>query len=246
MRSATIDTKRATLRSDEPRDLRPPGSPATVWAAFAAQGRWKSWTLVGLLATQALSGFALIRLSSRPPEYILVDAEGNATPVRRAVATDALLAFLAEKTRPPEPVVVRFTRDFMRLGIGLNSSTIDANWPAALAMMSPELRARVDAEAATRKLVEVFRSARRKTEIAFHEIVVEDRTPSQLTVRVVATRKVSSLVDGTAGSSTERIQVSLVERFVPPTMERPDGLEVSDWRVTPLPGLAEVSLPGRQ
>ena len=26
-----------------------PGSPPAVWAAFAAQGRWKSWTLVGLL-----------------------------------------------------------------------------------------------------------------------------------------------------------------------------------------------------
>ena len=53
-----------------------------------------------------------------PPEVVLLDAAGDATPVRRTVATDALLKFLADRTRPPDVAVVRFTRDFLHLALG--------------------------------------------------------------------------------------------------------------------------------
>jgi hypothetical protein len=224
----------ATVRTEE-RDPRPPGSPPAIWAAFVAQSAWKSWTIAGLLGLVGLQGIALIRMASRPPEYVLVDANGSTTPIRRSVATDALLRFLAERTRPPELAIVRFTRDFINLALALNSSTIAANWPAALSMMTPELRERVSAEAASQRLVETFTVAQRKTELTFDEIVLESRTPSLLAVRASLSRRVSSLVEGVGGVAVDRVQVELVERIVAPSMERPDGLEVEEWRLVPLP-----------
>ena len=218
-----------------PSDARPPGSPPAVWSAFAVQGAWKSWTIVGLLGLVGMQSVALARLASRPPEFVLVDAAGRTTPVRRSVATDALLKLVAERTRPPEMTVVRFTRDFLHLALALNSSTVEANWPAALTMMSPALRQRVEAEAAAQRLVETYRQAGRRTELAFEEVVIEDRTPSLLSVRAVIVRRTGPLLPGTAASASDRVEVELVERLVPPTMERPDGLEVEQWRLVALP-----------
>ena len=214
---------------------KPPGSPPAVWAAFAAQSAWKSWTIVGLLGLVGMQSVALVRLASRPPEFVLVDAAGRTTPVRRSVATDAILKLVAEKTRPPEMVVVRFTRDFLHLALALNSSTVEANWPAALAMMSPSLRQRVEAEAAAQRLVESWQAGQRRTDLAFEEIVLEDRTPSLLSVRAVIARRTGPLLPGSGGTASDRVEVELVERIVPPTMERPDGLEVEEWRLVELP-----------
>jgi hypothetical protein len=122
------------------------------------------------------------------------------------VATDALLKFLAERTRPPEVAIVRFTRDFLHLALAINSSTIEASWPAALAMMAPELRSRVAAEAASSRLVETWRLAQRKTELTFEEVVLEDRTPSLLAVRATLLRKTGPLVEGAGPSSADRVQ----------------------------------------
>lgn len=236
--------RKAVVRTERRGDPAPPGSPPAVWAAFAAQGRWKSWTLVGLLAIVALQSLAIVRLATRPPEVVLVGAAGEVTPVRRSVATDALLAFLAERTRPPEVAIVRFTRDFLHLALAVNSSTIEANWPAALAMMAPELRARVEAEAASSRLVETWRLAQRKTELLFEEVVLEDRTPSLLSIRATLTRRTGPLVEGTDPTGTDRVRVELVARIVTPTLERPDGLEVAEWRLTPLPVTHAGSKPG--
>lgn len=225
---------KGVVRTEHP-DPRPPAAPPAVWAAFAAQGAWKSWVIVVLLAMQGLLVIALVRLASRPPEYVLVDSAGQTTPIRRSVATDALLTFLADRTRPPEVAIVRFTRDFLNLALALNSSTVDTNWPAALAMMTPELRARVEADAAAQRLVERYRFAQRKTELTFEEITLETRTPTVLAVRATLLRRILPLVEGMTGGATDRVQVELVERVVAPSMERPDGLEVEEWRLIPLP-----------
>lgn len=233
----------AVIRTSSP-DPRPPGSPPAVWAAFVAQSAWKSWTLVALLAVVVLLCIAVVRLASRPPEFVMVDANGRTTPVRRTVATDALLRFLADRTRPPELSVVRFTRDFLHLALGLNSSTVDANWPAALAMMAPELRERIARESAAKRLVETYRLAQRKTELSFDEIVIEDQSATHVAVRATLTRRTLPLVEGGGPTDTDRVQVEVIERFVAPTMECPDGLEVQEWRLVPL-ALSETGTAGR-
>jgi len=225
--------KRAALRT-ELRDPRPEGSPPAIWAAFVRQSAWKSWAIVALLALSGLLAMANIRLATRPPEVVVLDGAGQATPVKRTVATEALLAFLAERSRPPELEIVRFTRDFLHLALAINSTTVDANWEQALAMMSPGLRARTAAEASAKKLVETYRLANRRTELRFEEIVLEDRTPTLLTVRATMLRRVEPLGEPGQGT-TDRIQVELVETIVPRTQERPDGLEVAEWRLVSLP-----------
>jgi hypothetical protein len=226
---------RAVVKTERRVPPVPLGSPPAVWASFVAQGRWKSWTLVTLLGLLALQSLAVIRLATRPPEVVLVDAGGDATPVRRTVATDALLKFLADRTRPPDVAVVRFTRDFLRLALGLNSTTIDANWPAALAMMAPELRARIEAEASRSRLLETWRLAQRRIDLGFDEVVLEDRNPGALTIRATLTRRTMPLVEGAGTTSTDRVRVELVARSVTPTLDRPDGLEVAEWRLSPIP-----------
>jgi hypothetical protein len=226
---------RALVKTDRKKVPLPPGSPPAVWAAFIEQGRWKSWTLVALLGLLALQSLAVVRLATRPPEVVLLDAAGDATPVRRTVGTDALLKFLADRTRPPDVAVVRFTRDFLRHVLGLNSSTIDASWPAALALMAPELRARVEAEATKTRLVETWRLAQRRVDLSFDEIVLEDRNPGALTIRATLTRRTMPLVEGSGPNSTDRVTVELVARTVTPTLDRPDGLEVAEWRLSPIP-----------
>jgi hypothetical protein len=159
------------------------------------------------------------------------------------VATDALLRFLSDRTRPPQITIVRFTRDFLHLALGLNSSTIEANWPAALAMMSSGLRERLTKESAAKRLVETYRLAQRRTELSFDEIAVEDESATQVTVRATLTRKSLPLVEGGGPTETDRVQVELVERIVPATMECPDGLEVQDWRLVPF-ALSEKGAEG--
>jgi len=123
----------------------------------------------------------------------------------------------------------------LRLALAVNSSTIEASWPTALAMMAPELRGRVQAEAASSRLVETWRLAQRRTDLGFEEVVLEDRTPSLLAIRATLSRRTGPLVEGAGPSTTDRVQVDLVARIVTPTLDRPDGLEVAEWRLTPLP-----------
>jgi len=213
----------------------PPGSPPAIWAAFAAQSAWKSLAIGGLLAVSAVLSVAVVRLSSRPPEVILIGGDGSATPVRRSMATDALLQFLADHARPPELTVVRFAREFLQLALALNSSTVEESFAEALRRMAPELRHRIEAEAGTRKLLETWRRAERKIELAYEEIAVEGRTPGLVTVRATISRHTGPLLGAGGGTTTDRVEVDLVVRPVPPTLERPDGLEVVEWRMQPLP-----------
>lgn len=236
--------QKAVIRTEQKGARTPPGHPPAIWAAFAEQGRWKSWTMAGLLGLVALQSIAIIRLATRPPEVVLVGAAGEVTPVHRSVATDALLKFLADHTRPPEVAIVRFTRDFLQLALGVNSSTVDVAWPAALAMMAPDLRARIEAEATRKRLVETWRQAQRRTDISFEEIVLEERTPSLLAIRATLSRRTAPLAEGAGAGSTDRVRVDLVARIVTPTLDRPDGLEVAEWRLAPAPVTDSASPPG--
>jgi hypothetical protein len=191
---------------------------------------------VALLGVVVLLVIANIRLASRPPEYVIVDgATGDATLVKHSLSTDALLRFIAERTKPPKVAIVRFTRDFLHLALAVNSSTIEANWPAALALMSPSLRAKLEAESTAQKLVETYKVAQRKTELKFESLEILDRTDSLFAVRAVMSRRVSPLLDNGSGPRSEdRIQVDVVEEIVPATVDRPDGLQVVEWRLAKL------------
>src|SRR5512138_214214 len=101
-REHQMATSLPKLRTESP-DPRPPGAPGAVWDAFARQAAWKNWALIVLFGLLLLSLLANVRLAARPPEFVVVENPGGkATYVKRAVATDALLKFLADKTRPPE------------------------------------------------------------------------------------------------------------------------------------------------
>ena len=229
---ASVAQPMARLRRDP--EGAAPDSPPAVWEAFAAQSAWKSWAIAGLLLALAIVGSAAVRLAGRPPEVVLIDAGGNATPVRRSLATDSLLHFIADHTRPPEVAVVRFTKEFLRLSLAWNSSTVDSDWSEALARMAPDLRRRAEAEAAGRRLVEAWRAAQRRTELVFEELFVEDRPAGQIAVRATVRRVVRPLVGGD-GESADRLRVELVERPFIPTLDRPDGLEVVEWHLAALP-----------
>ena len=66
---------------------RPPGSPPAVWAAFASQGRWKSWVLLGQLLCLLFLISVCLQLAKLEPDVVLVGADGKGEYVRRSVAT---------------------------------------------------------------------------------------------------------------------------------------------------------------
>jgi len=209
-------------------------APPAIWRAFAMQGAWKSWVIVALLGILTVNGVAMARLANRPPEYVLVDADGKATYVKSGVATDALLRFLNDKTRPPELTIVRFTRTFLELALAIDSLTVEANWPAALAMMGPELRERVSKEAAAAKMVEGYKLSQQKTSLTFKDVQLVTRTPSLLHVRATISRSRQSRADPSAPAVVDEVVVDLAEQIVTPRLDRPDGLEVVAWSLEKL------------
>lgn len=227
-------------RSSAPR---PPGAPGAVWDAFVRQAAWKSWALILLFGLLLLSLLANVRLAARPPEFVVVENPGGrSTYVRRGIATDALLTFLADKTRPPELAIVRFTRDFVQLAFGINSSTIDANWRQALSMMTPSMRERVRKQTDAAKLLETYRAAQVRSDLAIEDILLVEQTPTLLHVKTILSRRKGPLLGG-GPYTTDRLAVDLVETVSPASPERPDGLAVAEWQVDELPleGAAAVS-----
>ena len=210
-----------------------PNAPVSIFQAFQAQGAWKSWVIVCLLGLLFLSLVANVRLASKAPEFVLVDAEtGDATLVKRSVATSALLEFVADRTRPPEVAVVKFVQEFLHLSLAVNSTTIENNWNEALARMTPSLRTRLAAEAEQQKIVATYKAAQRKTDLTFEAITLLDRTPKLLAVRAEMKRRVAPLLDtGSGPSSEDRIQVDTVLEIVPATTEYPAGLRVAEFRL---------------
>ena len=222
------------LRTEAP-DPRPPGAPGAVWDAFARQAAWKNWALILLFGLLLLSLLANVRLAARPPEFVVVENPGGkSTYVRRAVATDALLKFLAEKTKPPEIAVVRFTRDFVQLAFGINSSTIDANWPQALSMMTDPMRERVNKQTEAAKLLDTYRAAQVRSDLAIEDILLIEQTPTLLHVKTTLSRRKGPIIGG-GPFTTDRLAVDLVEANVPISPDHPDGLAVAEWQIQELP-----------
>src|SRR5437016_11830698 len=87
----------------------PPGSPPAIWTAFARQAAWREWVIAALLALNALTIVAAVRIARKDPDVILVAPDGKSSYVPRSTANDALLRFLAEqKQRPSDVTVVHF------------------------------------------------------------------------------------------------------------------------------------------
>ena len=232
--------RRAIVKNSH-QECRPSGHPVAVWDAFVRQAAWKSWVIVVLVALLGLSLLLNIRLASRPPEFVVVEnPSGKATLVRQAVATDELLRFLAQRTRPPEVAVLRFTRDFLQLAFAVNSSTVHAAWPQALAMMTSALRSRVEGEAAGSGLVEAYAAAQVRTDLNIEDVVLVQRTDALLHVRATLARRKAPLAGG-GTASEDRLDVDLVEEFVPATPEHPDGLAVAEWQIRDLPAAVSAA-----
>ncbi len=228
------------LRTQVP-DPRPPGSPGAVWDAFARQAAWRNWALIFLFGLLLLSLLLNLRLAARPPEFVVVENPGGkSTYVRRAVATEALLKFLADKTKPPEIAVVRFTRDFVQLAFGVNSSTIDANWPQALSMMTGPMRERVNKQTEAAKLLDTYRAAQVRSDLAIEDILLIEQTPTLLHVKTTLSRRKGPLLGG-GPFTTDRLAVDLVEASVPVSPEHPDGLAVAEWQISELPAEAPAA-----
>lgn len=211
------------------------GAPPVIWAAFARQASMKSGVILGLLLLLAMSLLANLRLLGRPPEFVVVENPGGqATLVRQSVATDALLKFLRERTQVPDIAVVRFTRDFLRLAFAVNSSTVEANFQQALAMMTNPMRARVAEQAAKERLVETYKAAQVKTALAIEDILLLTRTPTLLQVKATMVRTKSPLFLGGGADVVDRLAVDLVLETVTPSLDRPDGLAVAEWSIQEL------------
>jgi hypothetical protein len=210
---------------------RPNLGPPAVWLAFVRQGAWKSWVLILQFFVIALLILANLRLSQRPPDVVVVAPDGKSTYVTASIAGEALVRFLAaQKQEPSDLTVLHFTRDFLELALAVNSSTIEAAWPKALAMMSPPLRARVARESAEQKLLETYKLARVRTQLVIEDVSIVEHVDSLLHVKATVSRLKSEILDGTGGSR-DRLEVDIVERVVPRTIDTPDGLELVDFNV---------------
>lgn len=106
--------------------------------------------------------------------------------------------------------------------------------------MGPALRAKLDSESKSQKLLETYRVAQRKTDVQFESLELVDRTDTLLAVRAVLKRRIAPLLEGMGGSVLQdRIQVDVVEEIVPAGVDHPDGLQVVEWRMAklePAPG----------
>ncbi len=217
------------MKSASVRALGPPA----IWTAFAKQAAWKDWVIVALFALNVLLVIAGVHIARRDPDIVLVAADGKSTFVPRQIAGDALERFLSEQRQQPSDVtVVHFTQEFLRLAFAINSSTIEAAWADALALMGDDLRGRYAAEAAGQKFVEIYKLARVRTSLTVEELQLVDRTSTLLHVRAVVARSKASLISDEAALFDDRLAIELVERVVPRSMSRPDGLEVVGLNVS--------------
>jgi hypothetical protein len=222
-------------------------SPPAIWAHFARQAAWKDWVIAALLILNALTVIAGSHVAAKAPDIVTIAPDGRSTFVHREVASAALLDFIAEqRQQPSDATVVHFTKDFLRLALSANSSTIDATWSEALSMMGEQLRKRLKQESETKGLLESYKVVRVKSSMDFDDIVLVERTRDLLQVKATVTRIKSSLLDESRAGVSDRLVVDLVERIVPRTAVRPDGLEVVDWHFAPRATNAAATVPHGQ
>jgi hypothetical protein len=215
---------------------RPAGSPPAVYEAFVIQNRWKNWVLAGQFVAILMLVVCVLAIGRRDPDVVLVEPDGKSHYLNRSMASGPLMQFLAEQRQLPSDVtVMHFSKEFLTTALALNSSTIDAAWPQALAMMDASLRGRVGKESAQGKLVEGYKAAQLSSSIAIDDLVVVERTPSLLHLRAALSRSKVSLLTPNGMPETEKISVDLVERIVPRSVGRPDGLEVAEYKILAAP-----------
>ena len=218
------------------KNVLPPGTPPAIWARFAQQAAWKDWIIVALLTLNGLLIIAGARLAHREPDVVVIGPDGKSSYVQRSVAAKALLDFIADqRLQPSDVTVVRFTRDFVRLALSANSSTVDATWSEALSMMSPPLRQRLAAESERQKLLETYKQLKVRTIVDVLDVDLVERTKELLQVKASVRRGKAPLLDETAGPAQDRLAVELALRVLPRTLAHPDGLEVVEWKVAVLP-----------
>jgi hypothetical protein len=222
---------------------RTPGAPPAVLAAFLRQGRYKTWALFAQFGLNLLLVLCLWGALHREPDVVLVSPDGQSTYVNRSLAGEALVRFLSEQRQLPSDVtILHFSKVFLDLVLAVNSSTIEGTWPQALALMDPELRARVQRQAAEQKLIQGYQLAQTKTSLHYEEAHLLEHTDALVHLHATLRRTRSSLLarEG-SGELLDRVGVDLVERIVPRTPAHPDGLVVSDWRVEVLPREPKVA-----
>ena len=177
----------------------------------------------------ALLILANIRLSQKAPDIVVVAPDGKSTYLTPSVAGDALVRFLADqKQEPSDLTVLHFTRDFLQVALAVNSSTIENAWPKALSMMAASLRTRVAKESSEQKLIETYKLARVRTELVIEDISVLERVDPLIHLKATVSRLKSEIPDGSA-ISRDRVEVDLIERRVPRSVDKADGLELIDF-----------------
>lgn len=203
--------------------------PPAIWTSFAEQARWKSWALTLLFAVVLVQAIALVVVGKREPDVVLVGSDGKSTYLNRSIAGSELERFLTERRHEPSDVtVLHFTKTFLEAFLAANSSTIEEVLPSALSMLSSGLRLRFGKEAAAEKLVETVKAAHVRTQVYIESLSLEERQGSVLRLRATVRRIKSNLLDA-AAPTFDRLEIDLVERVVPRTLERPDGLEIADY-----------------
>ena len=98
-------------------------------------------------------------------------------------------------------------------------------------MMGAALRARVSAEAEQRQSVQAYKLAGIRTALTVEDVALVERHKDLFHVRATVSRTKTSLLNATA-ATTDRLSVDLVERIVPRSISRPDGLEVVEYQNT--------------
>lgn len=210
-------------------------APPAVWTAFASQGRWKNWVMVGQLLLLALMSQVCLRLARTEPDVVVVDGLGESHYVERSVATAPLLDWLKEQRGEASDITIEaFARRFLRATAAPNSTMLDAQWAEALSMMAVPLAERVDAEARSQKLLETYRLAQVRTHLDVQALDVVERHGTQLHLRARLSRRRESLLSATAAVGVDSQQVDMILAVVPRSRLRPDGLMVVEWRTTPL------------
>lgn len=210
-------------------------APPAVWTAFASQGRWKNWVMIGQLLLLALMSQVCLRLARTEPDVVVVDGLGESHYVERSVATAPLLDWLKEQRGSASDITIEaFARRFLRATAAPNSTMLEAQWAEALSMMAVPLAERVDAEARAQKLLETYRLAQVRTHLDIQALDVVERHGAQLHLRARLSRRRESLLSATAAAGVDSQQVDMVLAVVPRSRLRPDGLMVVEWRTTPL------------
>ena len=108
-------------------------------------------------------------------------------------------------------------------------------------MMGEQLSKRLKQESEAKKLLESYKVLRVKSSLQIEDIVLVERTRELLQVKATVERVKSSLLDESRAGVSERLVVDLVERIVPRTATRPDGLEVVDWHFALQDGAAPAA-----